>query len=50
MGAKAHRRDHLGDASLAALEKLQKGDDYHLTTVKDIFLQPQEPKRWERRQ
>ena len=35
---------------LAELEKIQKGDDYRLTTVKDIFLQPPEPKRWERRQ
>ena len=34
---------------LAALEKIQKGDDYRLTTVKDIFLQPPEPKRWEKR-
>ena len=35
---------------LAELEKIQKGDGYRLTTVKDIFLQPPEPKRWERRQ
>ena len=40
---------NLSPEFLAALEKLQKGDDYSLTTIKDIFLQPQEPKRWERR-
>jgi hypothetical protein len=34
---------------LAALEKIQKGDDYRLTTVKDVFLQPPEQKRWEKR-
>ena len=35
---------------LAELEKIQKGDGYRRTTVKDIFRQPPEPKRWERRQ
>ena len=35
---------------LAELERIQKGDESRLTTVKDIFLQPPEPKRWERRQ
>ena len=34
---------------LAELEKIQKGDDYRLTVIKDVFLQPPEQKRWEKR-
>ena len=34
----------------AELEKIQKGDGYRLSVIKDVFLQPPEPKRWERRQ
>ena len=34
---------------LAELEKIQKGDGYRLTTIKDVFLQPPEQKRWEKR-
>ncbi len=34
---------------LTALNRLQKGGAYSLATVKDIFLEPPEPKPWERR-
>lgn len=34
---------------LLALNRLQKGAPYSLETIKDIFLEPPEPKRWERR-
>ena len=29
--------------------RLQKGDPYRLKTIKDIFLEPPEPRKWERR-
>ncbi|MCQ2393615.1 MAG: hypothetical protein MJ249_04935, partial [Kiritimatiellae bacterium] len=34
---------------LTALNKLQKTDPYSLKTIKDIFLEPPEPRPWERR-
>ena len=34
---------------LTALNRLQKNEPYALATVKDIFLEPPEPKPWERR-
>ena len=34
---------------LASLARLQKADGYRLSTVKEIFLEPPEPRRWERR-
>ena len=39
----------LTDEFLTALGRLQKGDPYRLKTIKDIFLEPPEPKKWERR-
>ena len=39
----------LADEFLTALGRLQKGDPYRLKTIKDIFLEPPEPRKWERR-
>ncbi len=40
----------LSDEFLLALNRMQKGDPYRLETVKDVFLEPPEPRRWEKRQ
>jgi DNA polymerase III alpha subunit len=39
----------LTDEFLTELGRLQKGDPYRLKTIKDIFLEPPEPRKWERR-
>ena len=39
----------LTDEFLIALDRLQKGDPYRLKTIKDIFLEPPEPRKWERK-
>ena len=39
----------LTDEFLTALGRLQKGDPYRLKTIKDIFLEPPEPRKWERK-
>jgi len=39
----------LTDEFLIALGRFQKGEPYRLETVKEIFLEPPEPRRWEKR-
>ena len=39
----------LSDEFLVALGRLQKGDPYRLKTIKDIFLEPPEPRKWGRK-
>ena len=39
----------LTEEFLIALGRQQKGDSYRLRTIKEIFLEPPEPRKWERK-